>query len=68
MWAFLLTITARIYAHLQNERPLVYIISGLLILVPGGVGVRGDCLLLLCHCDAGTNVGQFNRDVTNVVG
>lgn len=40
--AILVTTTARLYAWGHgDERPLVYIISGLLILVPGGVGVKG---------------------------
>ena len=30
-----------------NERPLVYIVSGLLVLVPGGVGVRGSFVATL---------------------
>jgi uncharacterized membrane protein YjjP (DUF1212 family) len=39
--ALIVTIAARLYAHYTRKRPLVYIIGGLLILVPGGVGVRG---------------------------
>lgn len=39
--AIIVTAVARIYGHFRNQRPLVYIISGLLVLVPGGVGVRG---------------------------
>ena len=35
------TLTARLYGQIYNKRPLVYIIGGLLILVPGGMGVRG---------------------------
>ena len=36
------TLIARIYAHFAgNLRPLIYIISGLMILVPGGIGVKG---------------------------
>mmetsp|Transcript_14366 Transcript_14366/g.15020 ORF Transcript_14366/g.15020 Transcript_14366/m.15020 type:complete len:496 (-) Transcript_14366:38-1525(-) len=36
------TIIGRIYAYLDgNQRPFTYIITGLLVLVPGGVGVRG---------------------------
>jgi uncharacterized membrane protein YjjP (DUF1212 family) len=34
-------IVARVYAHFTHQRPLIYIIAGLLVLVPGGVGVRG---------------------------
>lgn len=41
MSAIAVTITARVYAYTFNQRPLVYIISGLVVLVPGGVGVRG---------------------------
>ena len=41
--AILVTTTARLWAWFnRNERPLVYIISGLFILVPGGVGVKGS--------------------------
>lgn len=40
--SMLVTTTARLWAWVNgNERPLVYIISGLIILVPGGVGVKG---------------------------
>jgi uncharacterized membrane protein YjjB (DUF3815 family) len=39
--ALLVTLTARLYGHFTGKRPLVYIIGGLLILVPGGMGVRG---------------------------
>lgn len=39
--ALIVTITARLYGHIFQKRPLVYIIGGLLILVPGGMGVRG---------------------------
>lgn len=40
--AIIVTMTARLWAWWnKNERPLVYIISGLFILVPGGVGVKG---------------------------
>lgn len=40
--AMLVTTTSRLYAWWHgNERPLVYIIAGLLVLVPGGVGVKG---------------------------
>lgn len=35
------TATARLFAYYTKQRPLVYIIGGLLVLVPGGVGVRG---------------------------
>lgn len=35
------TVAARLYGHFTHKRPLVYIIGGLLILVPGGIGVRG---------------------------
>lgn len=36
------TAMARVYAHFGgNLRPLIYIISGLLVLVPGGLGVKG---------------------------
>lgn len=36
------TLVARVYAHFAgNQRPLIYIISGLLVLVPGGIGVKG---------------------------
>ena len=39
--AVVVTVTSRLYAYYMKERPFVYIISGLLVLVPGGVGVRG---------------------------
>jgi uncharacterized membrane protein YjjB (DUF3815 family) len=39
--AFIVTVAARLYGHYTHKRPLVYIIGGLLILVPGGIGVRG---------------------------
>ena len=40
--AMLVTTSARIYTwKIKNGRPLIYIISGLLVLVPGGVGVKG---------------------------
>lgn len=36
------TVVARTYSHFRgNLRPFIYIISGLLILVPGGIGVKG---------------------------
>lgn len=39
--ALVVTLAARLYGHYFQKRPLVYIIGGLLILVPGGMGVRG---------------------------
>lgn len=40
--AIAMTFAARLYAYYNNEeRPLVYIIVGLFMLVPGGVGVKG---------------------------
>lgn len=40
--AISMTFAARFYAFYNNEeRPLVYIIVGLFMLVPGGVGVKG---------------------------
>jgi uncharacterized membrane protein YjjP (DUF1212 family) len=40
--AMVVTIIGRIYAFLDgNQRPFTYIMTGLLVLVPGGVGVRG---------------------------
>lgn len=39
--AFVVTVTARIYSSVKKRRSLVYIIAGLLVLVPGGVGVKG---------------------------
>jgi uncharacterized membrane protein YjjB (DUF3815 family) len=39
--AVVVTIAARVYASMKKERSLIYIIAGLLVLVPGGVGVRG---------------------------
>jgi uncharacterized membrane protein YjjP (DUF1212 family) len=40
--AMVVTIVGRIYAFFDgNQRPFTYIITGLLVLVPGGVGVRG---------------------------
>lgn len=40
--SFGVTTMARIYAYYRNERPLVYILCGLLVLVPGGMGVKGS--------------------------
>ena len=40
--AIAVTIAGRIYAYLEgNQRPFTFIMTGLLVLVPGGVGVRG---------------------------
>jgi uncharacterized membrane protein YjjB (DUF3815 family) len=39
--SLLVTLTARLYGHFTGKRPLVYIFGGLLILVPGAMGVRG---------------------------
>ena len=40
--AIAVTLASRLFAYFNfKERPLVYIINGLLVLVPGGVGVRG---------------------------
>jgi uncharacterized membrane protein YjjP (DUF1212 family) len=39
--AVCITAAARLYSYYMNVRPLVYIIAGLLVLVPGGVAVRG---------------------------
>lgn len=39
--ALIVTLTARLYGQIYKKRPLVYIIGGLLVLVPGGMGVRG---------------------------
>jgi uncharacterized membrane protein YjjB (DUF3815 family) len=41
--ALAVTLAARLYSGWVNERPFCYIVSGLLILVPGGVGVKGSC-------------------------
>lgn len=39
--AIMVTIFARIYAYYEHHgRPMVYILAGLLVLVPGGLGVR----------------------------
>jgi uncharacterized membrane protein YjjB (DUF3815 family) len=39
--AIMVTICARIYAYCEHHgRPMVYILAGLLVLVPGGLGVR----------------------------
>jgi uncharacterized membrane protein YjjB (DUF3815 family) len=40
--SFGVTTVARIYAYYLKERPLVYILCGLLVLVPGGMGVKGS--------------------------
>jgi uncharacterized membrane protein YjjP (DUF1212 family) len=46
--AIFVTTAARLYAWGHgNERPLIYIIGGLLVLVPGGVGVRGSFTTIL---------------------
>jgi uncharacterized membrane protein YjjP (DUF1212 family) len=40
--AIAVTIVGRIYAYLDgNQRPFTFIMTGLMVLVPGGVGVRG---------------------------
>lgn len=40
--ALVITAVARVYASaMGNQRPYVYIVAGLLTLVPGGLGVRG---------------------------
>ena len=40
--AIMITATARLYTYWEgSKRPMVYIVSGLLVLVPGGVAVRG---------------------------
>ncbi len=40
--AIAVTAMARLYSRcVKNQRPLVYIITGLLVLVPGSVGVKG---------------------------
>jgi uncharacterized membrane protein YjjB (DUF3815 family) len=44
--AMAVTVVARMYAALLHERPYCYIIAGLMILVPGGVGVRGKICCL----------------------
>lgn len=46
--AISVTMAARLYAWAHgDERPLIYIIGGLLVLVPGGVGVRGSFATVL---------------------
>jgi uncharacterized membrane protein YjjB (DUF3815 family) len=45
--AMAVTVVARMYAALLHERPYCYIIAGLMILVPGGVGVRGKYTVCL---------------------
>lgn len=34
------------YSHFQGDLPLVMVLSGILLLVPGGIGVRGVATML----------------------
>lgn len=39
--AISVTVFARLFAQLRKQRPYVYILAGLMVLVPGAVGVKG---------------------------
>lgn len=43
--AIVVTLTARIYAALTHQRPMIFIINGLFVLVAGGLGVKGSTQL-----------------------
>ncbi|KAL3692257.1 hypothetical protein R1sor_005908 [Riccia sorocarpa] len=44
--SFAVGLTGTAYSHFQGDLPLVMVLSGILLLVPGGIGVRGVATML----------------------